>query len=162
MSVPNKSRTDDSVPSDREISKPFPWGDGELQLRMREAVIAYWAGRDAAKAKQLAKGIEDAGTRSEVTGGKHFHFFHDLFVQLAHLAGYGANEILTGSQSTAFVSRRRCYGRYGCRGTQLYQIGFSPNLPTLRIRRFMTDSISWQTKHSVVRTGRLLSSRVHQ
>lgn len=57
------------------------------------AVQSYWTGRSGAATKQKATGIQDAGSRSEVTGGQHLNAFRDALCELITGAGFSADEV---------------------------------------------------------------------
>jgi hypothetical protein len=70
-------------------STAFPWTNEELETRIRAAVRGYWGARIGQAQRQIAAGIvTDAGTRSEVTGGKHLDGFTRLICELVLLSGF--------------------------------------------------------------------------
>jgi hypothetical protein len=72
----------------------FPWSDAELASHMQKAVLNYWIVRSGQAKKQATAGrITDAGTRSEVTGGKHLDGFRDLICDLIRQAGFSETEL---------------------------------------------------------------------
>lgn len=75
----------------------FPWTEPTLQKRLISATRAYWQGRSGQGDAQGKKGLKDAGTRSEVTGGQHLNHFLKLVVETAHAAGFTNQEIKKGS-----------------------------------------------------------------
>ena len=78
------------------MPKSFPWSDDEIDRRVREAVRAYWKSRIGQAAEQKERGVADTGSRSEVTGGKHFGAFTTVICELANEAGYKPDEIRFG------------------------------------------------------------------
>ena len=71
----------------------FPWTEAELANRLRAAVKAYWTGRSGQSESQGTRGIRDAGTRGEVTGGQHLNGFLEILVEAAHAAGFSRDEV---------------------------------------------------------------------
>lgn len=71
----------------------FPWTDVELGHRVRDAVLRYWSARGGQATRQRESGVADAGTRGEVTGGKHLDAFCALFCDLIRAAGFIDAEI---------------------------------------------------------------------
>ena len=67
----------------------------DFDVRARKAVKLFWANRDAALAKQIASGNEDAGTRGAVTAGKNMDGFLDLAQELVSANGLRTAEICT-------------------------------------------------------------------
>lgn len=59
----------------------------------RSAVKAFWAGRDATRAKQVASGKIDQGERGAVTGGKNMDGFISMITELVHKNGLKEAEI---------------------------------------------------------------------
>lgn len=56
-------------------------------------VNAYWRGRGGQSASQTKRGIADAGTRGEVTAGKHLDGVRDILQRAVLAAGFAASEI---------------------------------------------------------------------
>ncbi len=52
------------------------------EVRLAQAVKAFWLGRDKAAEKQLATGRVDSGNRSKATGGKALDSFRDMIVDV--------------------------------------------------------------------------------
>ena len=74
-------------------SRKFPFSDAELARRLRNAVASYWQGRLSQARNQTRKGVRDAGTRGEVTGGHQLDAFGQILVELAQKAGFSYAEI---------------------------------------------------------------------
>lgn len=75
-------------------SPVFPWTDAEIRRRVKEAASSYWSNRSGQASKQQSEGrISDAGSRSEVTGGKHLDGFTDLICALIRSAGFSEKEL---------------------------------------------------------------------
>ena len=72
----------------------FPWLEAELAERVKQAVTGYWTARSGQSDRQREAGeIVDAGTRSEVTGGKHLDGFCTIICELIRAAGFKDSEI---------------------------------------------------------------------
>lgn len=67
----------------------------DYESRAREAVKLFWGNRDAAMAKQIASGNQDAGTRGAVTAGKNMDGFLNLARELVTANGLLIAEICT-------------------------------------------------------------------
>ncbi|WP_417436621.1 PaeR7I family type II restriction endonuclease [Hoeflea sp.] len=65
----------------------------DYEARSREAVKLFWGNREAALAKQIASGNQDAGTRGAVTAGKNMDGFLDLAQKLVTANGLVMAEI---------------------------------------------------------------------
>lgn len=76
------------------MSKPleFRWSEEQMAKELRLAVRAYWKNRGGQSARQMLKGIKDAGTRAEVTGGKHLNQVLLLLCKVAAGAGFKEEE----------------------------------------------------------------------
>ena len=68
--------------------RPFPWSKKNFYARMAEAVSFYWEGRQTQARTQTGKGLQDAGTRGEVTGGHQLDAFGQILCDLACSAGF--------------------------------------------------------------------------
>lgn len=77
------------------MSKPlgFHWTEEQLAKELRAAIKAYWRNRGGQSARQTRKGVKDAGTRAEVTGGKHLNQVLLLICKVAVAAGFNEEEI---------------------------------------------------------------------
>lgn len=71
----------------------FSWTEAELAKRLTAAVKAYWTGRSGQSKSQGLRGIRDAGTRGEVTGGQHLNGFLEILIEAAYAAGFKEDEI---------------------------------------------------------------------
>jgi len=65
----------------------------DYDSKAREAVSAFWAGRDEARHRQRASGRSDQGERSEVTSGKNMSGFLSLFIDLVRANGLADADI---------------------------------------------------------------------
>lgn len=70
-----------------------PFSETELNALIKKAVKFYWATRKAQATRQRKHGKKDAGTRGQVTGGKHLDGFANLILQIGKLAGFREDEI---------------------------------------------------------------------
>jgi hypothetical protein len=62
--------------------------NGQLEQRLREAVIHFWNSRETQAQKQGVKsGIRDAGARAAVTGGSQMNGFIELIRDLLEESG---------------------------------------------------------------------------
>ena len=66
---------------------------GDIDKHVAQAVSHYWLTRKAQKDKQNKRGISDAGSRSEVTGGTQMDGFITLFKDLIFYAGIDKQHI---------------------------------------------------------------------
>ena len=71
----------------------FPWSAEQFDQSVREAVKTYWSGRRGQSKSQKKRGVRDAGTRGEVTGGQHLNAVLRLLVEIARVAGFSNDEI---------------------------------------------------------------------
>ena len=71
----------------------FPWSDAEFDARVADAVREYWAARDGQSSRKRELGRTDAGTRGEVTGGRHLSAFTKLLCEVAHAADFNESEV---------------------------------------------------------------------
>jgi hypothetical protein len=71
----------------------FPWSEEALAEQTRLAVKSYWRSRGGQSKQQGKRGIKDAGTRGEVTGGQHLNAILHLLKQTALAAGFDPEEI---------------------------------------------------------------------
>lgn len=70
------------------LTPQFPWSEAELQQHVRRAVLHYWVARGSQATKQQEGGTRDAGSRGEVTGGKHLDEFLALLVEVVRKSGF--------------------------------------------------------------------------
>lgn len=63
------------------------------EQKAREAVMAFWGNREAAKLKQIESGKADQGERAGVTGGKNMDGFLALVLDVIAANGLGHAEI---------------------------------------------------------------------
>ena len=80
----------------RSRGKNFPWTRAEFDEKVKKAVKYYWQKRSVQAEKQKNAGKKDAGTRGEVTGGKHLDAFARLIFDIGTAAGYKASEMFDG------------------------------------------------------------------
>lgn len=81
------------MPAGQIIS--FPWTETALDIQVRAAVASLWTGREEQGRRQTESGQQDAGTRGNVTGGRHLNGFCLLLRELARAAGFSDDEIRT-------------------------------------------------------------------
>lgn len=65
----------------------MPLDLADYENRTHEAVKLFWGNREAAAAKQIESGRQDAGTRGAVTAGKNMDGFLDLAMELVAANG---------------------------------------------------------------------------
>lgn len=75
----------------------FPFTAEEMQNELKKAVRFYWRTRSEQSKKQDSLGRTDAGTRGQVTGGKHLDGFARLVVEVGVAAGFDKSEIFTNT-----------------------------------------------------------------
>ena len=71
----------------------FPYTDSEFQRKLKKAAKFYWKTRLAQAAAQKNRGAADAGTRGQVTGGRHLDGFAKLVGEICVKAGFKKSEI---------------------------------------------------------------------
>lgn len=71
----------------------FPWTEAQLSEHVAGAVKSYWRSRGGQFKQQGLRGVKDAGTRGEVTGGQHLNGILTLLVEVANAAGFTSEEI---------------------------------------------------------------------
>lgn len=71
----------------------IPFTDTELLDSLVRASKFYWKTRKQQATRQKQKGKRDAGTRGQVTGGKHLDGFANLIRDIGRSAGYDDSEI---------------------------------------------------------------------
>ncbi len=71
----------------------FPWTEAQFAERLHKAVKSYWKSRGGQSKSQVKRGVTDAGTRGEVTGGQHLNTVLTLLVETARAAGFSNDEI---------------------------------------------------------------------
>ncbi len=74
----------------------IPWTNEEIAAEIVTATRFYWGKRSGQSNKQRQHGKRDAGTRGEVTGGKHLDGFMNILFDIGRKAGFNAGEILAG------------------------------------------------------------------
>jgi len=73
----------------------------DLQTRIARAVQRYWRTRLAQKEKQgSSSGVQDAGSRSDVTGGKQMDGFAELICELLHESGLDKAQMFNGRRAS--------------------------------------------------------------
>ena len=71
----------------------FPYSDTEFRNKLAAAAGFYWRTRKKQAAAQKKRGISDAGTRGQVTGGQHLDGFAKLIREVCMKAGCKGSEI---------------------------------------------------------------------
>ena len=71
----------------------FPFTDEKLQALIEGATKYYWTCRNRQARQQTARGTVDAGTRGQVTAGKHMDGFAKLVRTIGQKAGFTDEEI---------------------------------------------------------------------
>lgn len=70
----------------------------DTELKARTAIKAFWGVKDAATQAQIERGIQDVGSRSAVTAGKHLDAFVPLLKDVANDQGLEGLEFHLGRQ----------------------------------------------------------------
>lgn len=65
----------------------MPLDLADYESKARDAVKAFWSGREQARRKQANRGSSDQGERASVTTGKNMDGFIELVVDLVHANG---------------------------------------------------------------------------
>ena len=71
----------------------FPYTKEEIAALVKKAAAFYWKTRRGQARKQRESGTRDAGTRGQVTGGKHLDGFANLVKEIGVKAGCRESEI---------------------------------------------------------------------
>ncbi|MBQ9430817.1 MAG: restriction endonuclease [Kiritimatiellae bacterium] len=71
----------------------FPYTDVEIGKKLADAAAFYWRTRRRQVAAQEKRGVSDAGTRGQVTGGRHLDAFAKLIQEICIKAGFKKSEI---------------------------------------------------------------------
>ena len=74
-------------------SMPFPYTDLEFQRKLKSAAEFYWTTRQRQETAQRKRGASDAGTRGQVTGGRHLDGFAKLVEEVCIKAHFKRSEI---------------------------------------------------------------------
>lgn len=74
----------------------FPYTKEEIKQKIIKAAEFYWATRRRQAYAQKRRGVTDAGTRGQVTGGKHLDGFANLIQDICLKAGFRKNDIYFG------------------------------------------------------------------
>lgn len=72
---------------------PFPYTEIELNKKLAKAAEFYWRMRKRQAALQKRRGVSDAGTRGQVTGGRHLDGLAKLVQEICIKAGFKKTEI---------------------------------------------------------------------
>ena len=64
----------------------FPWSEDAFAGLVRDAVARYWRSRKGQLRRQARAGTSDAGSRGEVTGGRHLDAIAHLLIQVIKAA----------------------------------------------------------------------------
>lgn len=65
----------------------------DYESKARQAVMAFWGNREAAKLRQIETGRADQGERASVTGGKNMDGFIDLILDIVRANGLAHADI---------------------------------------------------------------------
>lgn len=71
----------------------FPYTEEEISAKVAKAAAFYWKTRRGQARKQKRSGTQDAGTRGQVTGGKHLDGFAKLVQEIGIKAGCRKEDI---------------------------------------------------------------------
>ncbi len=71
----------------------FPYTETEFQQKLKKAAKFYWKTRQQQASAQKKRGTSDAGTRGQVTGGRHLDGFAKLIEEICVMAGFAKTEI---------------------------------------------------------------------
>jgi len=71
----------------------FPFTEVQLRKKVADAAAFYWKKRRLQAASQKERGVNDAGTRGQVTGGRHLDGFAKLVQQICIKAGFKKAEV---------------------------------------------------------------------
>ena len=71
----------------------FPYTDVEFKKKIARAAAFYWRTRNKQAVEQEKRGSKDAGTRGQVTGGRHLDGFAKLVKEVCLKAGCKKSEI---------------------------------------------------------------------
>lgn len=72
---------------------PFPYTEVQLRKKIKNAAAFYWKTRRLQAASQKERGVTDAGTRGQVTGGRHLDGFARLIQEICVKAGFKKSEV---------------------------------------------------------------------
>ena len=71
----------------------FPYTEVEFRGKLENAAAFYWRTRKRQGAAQKKRGVTDAGTRGQVTGGHHLDAFSKLIQEICIKAGFKKSEV---------------------------------------------------------------------
>ena len=71
----------------------FPYTEVQLRKQVANAAAFYWKTRKLQAASQKKRGVNDAGTRGQVTGGRHLDGFAKLIQEVCIKAGFKKAEV---------------------------------------------------------------------
>ena len=71
----------------------FPYTDDDMNKKIADAAAFYWRTRKRQAALQKKRGVLDAGTRGQVTGGRHLDGFAKLIQEICIKAGFKRSEV---------------------------------------------------------------------
>ena len=71
----------------------FPYTEDLFRRKVARAAAFYWKTRRQQAALQKKRGVTDAGTRGQVTGGRHLDGFAKLVCEICLKAGFKQSEI---------------------------------------------------------------------
>ena len=100
----------------------FPWTEAQFAERLRLAVKSYWKERSGQSKSQRKRGVKDAGTRSEVTGGQHLNAVLKVLVETVQAAKFLNHEIKlgTGIELPGYFRPQKRWDLVVVRNNQLY------------------------------------------
>ena len=75
----------------------FPYTEVQLRRKVANAAAFYWKTRRRQAASPKKRGVNDAGTRGQVTGGRHLDGFAKLIQEVCIKAGFKKAEVFFGS-----------------------------------------------------------------
>ena len=71
----------------------FPYTESEMHEKLAKAAAFYWSTRRRQETSQRRRGVSDAGSRGQVTGGHHLDGFAKLVQDICKKAGFNESEI---------------------------------------------------------------------
>ena len=71
----------------------FPYTEVQLRKKVANAAAFYWKTRRSQAVSQKKRGVTDAGTRGQVTGGRHLDGFARLIKEICIKAGFKKTEV---------------------------------------------------------------------
>ena len=71
----------------------FPYTEEQFRKKVASAAAFYWKTRRQQAASQKKRGVKDAGSRGQVTGGRHLDGFARLIQEICIKAGFTKAEV---------------------------------------------------------------------